>query len=167
MRYVVGPTSRLVVKARSSIHDTVTTWDKVTGTATADPDTLATVGATATFDVDMTSFDAGDWLKNRKLRKDFDLDAHPRATFELTAVQNVVRTGVEFTATAVGLLRWRGRQVPLTLTGKGTLDAARLEATASFALDIRQVGLAAPRVLMFKVDDEVTIDVTLRGTAAP
>ena len=54
-------------------------WNKITGEVDADPDTLATAGATARFAVDMTTFDAGDWLKNRKLRKDFDLDAPPDA----------------------------------------------------------------------------------------
>jgi polyisoprenoid-binding protein YceI len=166
MRYRVGAGSKLSVKARSSIHDTTTTWDKVTGTAEADPETLATAGATATFEVDMTAFDAGDWLKNRKLKKDFDLDAHPRASFELRAVRDVVRRGAQFTATAEGVLRWRGREALMVITGKGTLDPARLEATATFELDIRKLGLEAPRVLMFKVEDVVTIDVVLRGVPA-
>src|ERR1051326_4936538 len=97
MRYKVTG-GKLVVKARSSIHDTTTTWDKVSGDAEADPDALATAGATPTFRVDMTSFDAGDWLKNRKLRKDFDMEAHPRATFTLDRVSDVVRDGNKFTA---------------------------------------------------------------------
>ena len=67
--------------SRSSVHDTTTVWDKVSGNIDADPDAIET--AKATFTVDMTSFDAGDWLKNRKLRKDFDMDAHPTATFTL------------------------------------------------------------------------------------
>jgi hypothetical protein len=96
----------LTVRARSPIHDTTTVWNRVTGEIVADPDTLALApvgapvgadvspGATsARFEVDMTAFDAGDFLKNRKLRKDFALDAHPRASFALTALRDVVRTG--------------------------------------------------------------------------
>jgi hypothetical protein len=64
MKYRVEA-GKLTVKARSKIHDTTTVWSKITGNVDADADTLATKGATAVFSVDMTSFDAGDWLKNR------------------------------------------------------------------------------------------------------
>ena len=162
MRYKVAG-GKLVVKARSSIHDTNTTWDKLSGDVEADPDTLATAGATATFKVDMTSFDAGDWLKNRKLRKDFDLEAHPTATFELRKVSDVVRDGLTFKASAQGVLRWRGKEVALDLAGTGKLDATSVEARATFELDIKRLGLSAPRFLMFKVEDEVTVEVSLTG----
>lgn len=164
---------KLVVRARSTIHDTTTVWNKVTGDITADPDAgpdgLARVGPDATaarFEVDMTAFDAGDFLKNRKLRKDFDLEGHPRASFTLTALDGVVRDGATFTATARGTLEWRGKRVELTLAGRGTLDGMHVEATASFELDIRWLGLSAPRFLMFKVEDEVTVAVSIRGAVA-
>lgn len=166
-RYVVAAGSQLVVKARSSIHDTKTVWSKVTGEVTADPTTLATSGAVASFEVDMTAFDAGDFLKNRKLRKDFDLEAHPRATFTLGALREVTGDGGRFRAIADGVLRWRGKEVVLEVAGEGTLDGARLSATGRFELDIKRLGLSAPRFLMFKVEDEVTVEVTLRGTVAP
>jgi polyisoprenoid-binding protein YceI len=166
MRYRVDGGS-LKVQARSRVHDTTTVWDKLAGDVEADADTLATAGARATFRVDMTSFDAGDWLKNRKLKKDFDMDAHPTATFELTAVRDVVRDGAKFTATAEGLLRWRGKEVPLVLSGRGTLDDTHVEASATFELDIKKLGLSAPRFLMIKMEDEVTVDVSVRGSVTP
>jgi polyisoprenoid-binding protein YceI len=167
MRYRIGAGSKLVVQAKSRIHDTSTVWSKIEGDVDANPETLATAGARATFKVDMTTFDAGDFLRNRKLRKDFEMDAHPIATFELTGVRDVVRTGSEFTATGDGNLRWRGREVTLAIAGKGTLDARGLAATGRFVLDIRRLGLSAPRFLMFKMEDEVEVEVTLRGEAAP
>jgi polyisoprenoid-binding protein YceI len=163
-RYVVAAGSSLVVKARSSIHDTKTVWSKVTGEVTADAATLATAGAVATFTVDMTAFDAGDFLKNRKLRKDFDLEKHPQATFTLTGLRDVVGEGGKFRATADGVLRWRGREVTLTVAGEGTLDDRRLAAVGRFELDIKRLGLSAPRFLMFKVEDEVAVEVTLAGS---
>jgi polyisoprenoid-binding protein YceI len=166
MRYRVDG-GTLKVQARSRVHDTTTVWDKLAGDVEADADTLATAGARATFRVDMTSFDAGDWLKNRKLKKDFDMDAHPTATFELTAVRDVVRDGAKFTATAEGLLRWRGKEVPLVLSGRGTLDDTHVEASATFELDIKKLGLSAPRFLMIKMEDEVTVDVSVRGSVTP
>jgi polyisoprenoid-binding protein YceI len=152
---------KLTVKARSSVHDTTTVWDKITGDVDADPDAIE--AATARFSVDMTSFDAGDWLKNRKLRKDFDLEGHPTATFRLERVSEVVRAGTAFEAKAEGQLQWRGKTVPLKLSGKGSLDADRLTASASFELDIKLLGLQPPKFFMFKVEDVVTIDVVLQG----
>lgn len=162
MKYRIAA-GKLTVTARSKIHDTSTVWDKISGDVEADAETLATAGARAMFAVDMTSFDAGDWLRNRKLRKDFEMEAHPRATFELAAVRDVVRDGPTFTATAEGTLRWRGKDVALVLAGRGKLDATGLEATATFELDIRKLGLSAPRFLMIKMEDEVAIEVTVRG----
>ncbi len=160
MKYRVE-SGKLTVQARSKLHDTTTVWTKVSGDVEADASAIES--ARATFTVDMTSFDAGDWLKNRKLKKDFDMDAHPTATFELRAVKDVVRDGTKFTATAEGVLRWRGKQVVLTLAGRGTLDDVRVEASAAFELDIKQLGLAAPRFLMIKMEDEVSVEVSVRG----
>ena len=52
------------------------------------------------------------------------------------------------------------------LAGRGTLDDMAVSAHATFDLDIRRLGLSAPRFLMFKVEDEVTIAADLRGVAA-
>jgi polyisoprenoid-binding protein YceI len=166
VRYRVAA-GKLTVRARSRIHDTTTVWDRITGDVEADPETLATAGATASFRVDMTSFDAGDWLRNRKLRKDFDLEAHPSATFTLRGLRDVHRDGTSFTATAEGVLAWRGKEIPLVLAGKGKLDAAGLQASATFELDIRKLGLSAPRFLVIKMEDEVEIEVSLHGAVAP
>ncbi len=160
MNYAVDG-GKLTVKARSSVHDTTTVWDRITGTIDADADAIEQ--AKATFAVDMTKFDAGDFLKNRKLRKDFDMDAHPTATFTLTRVSEVVRDGAKFTAKAEGTLDWRGKQISLVLSGQGTLDDKRVEARGTFELDIRKLGLSAPRFFMFKMEDEVTVDVSVRG----
>lgn len=166
MRYRVGAGSLLRVKARSKIHDTTTVWDSITGTVEADPATIETSGAKVAVAVDMTKFDAGDFLKNRKLRKDFDLAGHPEARFALTALDGVTRNGAELTATARGILTWRGRDVALTIKGSGMLDDTHLDVKASFDLDIRELGLAAPRFLMFKMEDEVTVEVVVKGTPA-
>lgn len=163
MNYRVD-SGKLTVQARSKLHDTTTVWDKVTGEVEADANAIE--AAHATFAVDMTSFDAGDWLKNRKLKKDFELEAHPKATFELRKVTDVVRDGAKFTATAEGVLRWRGKEVVLTLAGRGTVDDVRVEASATFALDIKKLGLSAPRFLMMKMEDEVSVEVSVAGRCA-
>lgn len=154
--------SKIVVHARSSVHDTDTVWDEISGEVEADPATLAETGATASFAVDMTRFDAGDWLKNRKLKKDFAFDKHPEATFELTGLRDVTeKDDGSFSATADGTLRWRGKEVALAVAGTGTVDDGGIDAKGTFDLDIKDLGLKAPRFLMFKVEDEVTVEVTL------
>jgi hypothetical protein len=40
-----------------------------------------------------------------------------------------------------------------------------VDASATFELDIRTLGLSAPRFLMFKMEDEVTVAATIRGSA--
>ena len=164
MKYQVS-SGKLTVKARSRVHDTTTVWDKVSGDVDADPDAIEQ--AKATFSVDMTSFDAGDFLKNRKLRKDFDMDGNPTATFTLDRVSDVVRDGSKFTAKATGTLRWRGKDIVLELAGQGSLDRDRLEARASFPLDIKRLGLQAPKFFVFKMEDEVTVEVSVRGGVQP
>jgi polyisoprenoid-binding protein YceI len=152
------------VQARSRVHDVSTTWSKITADVEADPD--AVDAAKATFTVDMTAFDAGDWLKNRKLRKDFALDEHPTATFQLERVSEVVRDGAKFDAKAEGTLRWRGKAVPIKLAGRGSLDATHLAASATFELDIKLLGLQAPKFFIVKMEDVVTVEVTLTGVAS-
>jgi polyisoprenoid-binding protein YceI len=163
--YVIEPgRSTVVVRAKSSIHDTDSVWPKLAGTVDADAGTLAASGATARLTVDMTDFDAGDFLKNRKLRKDLDVKSHPQATFELARLVDVVELGdAKFEAVAEGTLRWRGRDVAVRARGSGTVTDAAIDANATFELDVRELGVKPPRFLMFKVEDIVDVAVTLRA----
>ena len=157
--------SKMLVRARSNIHDTTTEWTKITGYMDVDAATLVEVGATATFEVDMTQFDAGDWLKNRKLRKDMELGRYPTATFQLTELRDVSKQDDgSFIATAIGKLDWRGRSVSLEIAGKGSIDDDGVSATGTFELDIRDLGMKPPKILMFKVEPTVTVEVTLSAT---
>jgi polyisoprenoid-binding protein YceI len=162
-RYLIGGGSALRVIARSRVHDTTTVWKKLSGTIEVDADQLER--AVARVAVDMTDFDTGDWLKNRKLRSDFDFDAYPTASFELRGLRDVRRDGQRFSAVASGVLRWRGREVPIEVSGSGAITAGAVEATGAFEFNITAVGLKAPRVLMFKVDEDVRIEVVLQARA--
>lgn len=157
---------RVVVMARSSIHDTRTVWDRVSGGATATPGDLA-AGATLDLEVDMTAFDAGDFLKNRKIKKDLELDRHGRARFTLTALEDVTAQGGGFAARARGRLAWHGKEIEVVADGRGTLDGDGFTATARFELDVTRLGVTPPRFFVFKVEDVVAVDVELSGRAAP
>jgi len=153
------------VKARSSIHDTVTKYEKLSGSIEFDPDEPR--AAQAQISVDMRVFDAGDRFKNWKIKSDLDPDAHPTATFRLTVMNDVHETSSgRFKAKATGQLEWRGKTVDLTVNGTATVDRRGIEATATFELDVKKLGISPPKFLMFKVEDEVVVQVSLFATIA-
>lgn len=156
--------SRINVRARSTVHDTDTVWDRLSGTIEVAPE--AVDGARGTVAVDMTHFDAGDWLKNRKLKKDIDPAAHPEARFTIESVDSVTpRDDGSFDATVAGTLAWRGRTVSIRASGVGSIDGSTLRATGSFDLNVRDLGVTPPRFLMLKVEDVVSVTVTLVARA--
>ena len=164
--YELDSGSRITVCAKSSIHDTTCVWDKLTGSVDADAATLIDVGAKARLTADMTSYDAGDFLKNRKLRKDLDVKRHPEATFELRALDDVRALGDgKFEAIAVGALRWHGREVTVRAVGSGAILVDRIDVKASFELNVRDLGIEPPKFLMFKVEEIVEVAVTLRAVS--
>lgn len=170
-RYEIdGSVSAVVVSARSSIHDTRTRWDRVRGVVEADAGALAGAAAaevTAEVAVDMTRYDAGDFLKNRKIKKDLEVERYPEARFSLRRLGDVVEVAAgRFTARAEGSIAWHGREVAVAAEGEGTFEGDSLRAVARFELDVRGFGVAAPRFLMFKVEDVVAVEVTLVARAA-
>ena len=159
-----GGQSRVVVLARSSIHDTDTVWDAVSGTVTADAADLAR--AEVELSVDMTRYDAGDFFKNRRLKKDLGVEKYPTARFRLASLREVAEVAPgKFTARAEGTIEWRTRTVSIAASGEGTVDATQLRATARFDLDVRGFGVEPPRFLMFKVENVVAVEVTLVARA--
>lgn len=159
-RYLIGGDSRVVVTARSSIHDTVTRWTALSGTIDADAADL-TQGVAAEVVVDMTRHDAGDFLRNRKLRSDLEVYRFPEARFRLERLRDVAARGPGFAAVAEGVLAWHGREVAVSAAGEGAFDEAGLRATARFELDVRALGVEPPRFLMFKVEEVVAVEVVL------
>jgi polyisoprenoid-binding protein YceI len=151
--------SKLVVTARSSVHNTDTSWRGITGTIEAPLDNLE--ATKATIEVDMTTADAGDWLKNRKLRKDMDFDKYPRASLKVERLSDVQQDGSQVSATLHGTLSWRGKSMAIEAKGSGTLSESDLSASGSFELNVTQLGITPPKVLMIKIEDVVGCQVEL------
>ena len=163
-RYQVEPSSRLVVTARSSVHDTETVWSRISGHLEVDPDALD-AGASAEIEVAMGEFDAGDWLKNRKIKKDLDVARHPTARFRLGGLADIDDSGAETAARATGTISWRGHEAEIEATGTARVGSDAISATARFELDVRKLGVTPPRILMLKVEDVVSVVVELRARA--
>lgn len=164
-RYTIdSQASTLVVTARSSVHDTVTSWRGISGTIEADLEKLDEIAADVA--VDMKTADAGDWLKNRKLRKDMDFDKHPEATMKIDRLEDVQREGTEVKATGHGTLRWRGKEVPVVMTGSGTIGDSDLRAQGNFDIDVTHLGITPPKVLMIKVENVVSCKVSVVARAS-
>lgn len=161
--YTIDPkASRLIVTARSSVHNTDTSFSGITGSITADPSAMSE--ASSAIEVDMRTADAGDWLKNRKLRKDMDFEKNPSASFTLTSVTDLGVADDRITATISGDLTWRGKTIAIVAKGEGTIGERELIATGNFDIDITTLGITPPKVLMIKVDDVVSCVISLRAT---
>ena len=172
MRFAIGSGSKVVVSARSSIHDTRTLWDSVRGTIELDPDDPA-AGARAELTVDMRRHDAGDFLRNRKVKKDLEVERYPEARFVLEALDDVVRdpaaggaTGGRFKARARGVIEWHGRKVQVEAQGEAEIGGGALRATGRFELDVRELGVEPPRFFVFKVEEVVAVEVTIAASAS-
>jgi polyisoprenoid-binding protein YceI len=168
LRYTVDPSkSSIVVHARSSVHDTDARWTRLSGLVTVDP-AAPGQGAEARVVVDMREFDAGDRMKNWKLRGDIEPDKYPEAVFTLARLEDV-RTGgaaERFEAAAIGSIAWRGKVAQVKATGGALIAADRISATCKFELNVTHLGVKPPKVLMFKVDEVVLVEVTLEARAA-
>ncbi len=161
---VDSKTSKLVVTARSSVHDTEIVWQGITGTIQAEVGDDAKE-MQASIDVDMTTADAGDWLKNRKMRKDMQFEKHPKASFVLESVDALSQDGEHLTATLTGTLSWRGKSISVTVTGTGDLGVDKLVAKGDFDIDMTKLGITPPKILMIKVEDVVSCQIEIYATA--
>jgi hypothetical protein len=163
---IVPGRTRIEVTARSSVHDTTTVWTVMTGTIEVDPQDPG-AGATAVLTVDMREFDAGDRLKNWKVRGDLEPDKYPEAVFTLRDLREVRAAAGDgrWQAQAPGTIRWRGREAAITAVGAATLGPSAVSAECSFDLDVRTVGVKPPKILMLKVEEIVTVKVRLEARA--
>ena len=165
MRYRVDTGgSRLVARARSPMHEVQIIWNSMRGTVSVDPSN-PTKGVEATVEVDMLQYDAGDWLRNRKIRKDLALPRYPLATMELRKLMNLEAgsTG-ELHGEMEALLHWRDRTVSLPVRGQGKVSDKSLFAVCTFQLEMGQLGISVPTFLMFRMDELVSLEATVVGT---
>lgn len=153
--------SKLVVMARSRVHDTELVWTGVSGSIDAEPSNL--LGTKSDIRVDMTTGDAGDWVKNRKLRKELDFDKNPSASFSLVSISELKQEGDKVSATLAGTLSWRSKTIDVSVQTQGTLNEGELSVSGKFDIDMTKFGIKPPKVLMIKIEDVVNCEIAIHA----
>ncbi len=166
MRFVVDSRcSSLTAHIRSNVHDFQVVWHQLRGDIVVDPSALAN-GAEVSIEVDMNDFDAGDRLRNRKLRSDLELDKNPRAWLDQVTIKEIVQAADgEFEGAIAARLRYRGCESAVVVWGQGKIDAQSISLTCEMSLRMQELGIVAPRFLMFRVADEVRLNAAIQALA--
>lgn len=153
--------SELVVMARSKVHDTKLVWTGITGSIDATPGHL--LATKSDVRVDMTTGDAGDWIKNRKLRKELNFNENPSASFALGSISDLEQDGDKVSATLAGKLSWRGETINVSVQTQGTLTESELSVSGKFDIDMTKLGIKPPKVLMIKIQDIVNCQIAIHA----
>lgn len=152
---------RLSVRARSTLHDSVSKGTGLAGTLTGDPDELeATASGTVTAPLQLLSF--GDRMRDWSMARHLDLKRHPEASFGVTGV--TVHSRDPWRIEVRGELAYHGHTTSLAVEVTGTLDSDRLVAQTRFPLSLGALGIKPPKMLFMKVEETVEVDVELVAT---
>ena len=159
-RYVIGsPDSTITFNARTSLHPVVARAP-VTGWFEADIDNDEFVPGSAVageLEVLVDSIKSGNPLYDAETRRRIDVRSNPRITAEITK-NNAVGGS---TASVEGTVAFHGELA--TLDGTLTLAPGPV-LTGEGTVDIRWWGLQPPRLLAFRVEPEVVIEINLALT---
>lgn len=156
----IGPGNRNAVTAtfRQAGVEVENPFTRFSGRISYDPKNVA--AASATIEVDMTSYDIGDPGYNAEVAKKswFDSAAHPKAIFRSTAVKPV--SAVRFDAT--GTLTLKGRVQTITVPVTVATGAAGTTFSGSFPVSRKAFGIGDP-VWDSVLEDRVVVKFQLSG----
>jgi polyisoprenoid-binding protein YceI len=152
---VVPERSIVKVEARAPLHSTHAEGRALTGSVEIDAeDPVATLKIDVTAEI--PTIKSGDFLLDSKSHSHVEASRYPKARFVLAHA-----TGTAAALRLVGTITWRGRDVPITATGRAEIGTTEARGSARFELDMRSFGLTAPKLLFLKVQDVVKIDVEI------
>lgn len=161
-RYTIVPDrSRVTATARSSVHPIQVRANYVTGTVDADIVDGAidlTNPPQVTITMELADLHADNSMYDSELKRRIDAQRYPTITGMLTEMATGAASGKY---TARGDLTMHG--ATSTVDGTATLRVTEsgLEASGELDLDIRDFGLAPPRILMLRVYPEVHVEIEL------
>jgi hypothetical protein len=164
VRYELLPDACLMsVEARSSVHPVRVETTRITGHLDADvEDGDVVVRPGARLEVMMDGLRSGNPLLDRETRRRMDLRRHPTLVAELSDARSLGSGRLA----CRGQVTFQERTQPVT----GELrvhadDDGGLRIEGRQQVDVRRWGLQPPRLLVLKVDHEVTVELRLRARA--
>jgi polyisoprenoid-binding protein YceI len=161
-RYRIVPTrSRVWIDARSNVHPIHTEADGLEGWLELDfsdgkLDVDQTLRGHLEFAID--NMKSGNALEDREMRRRVDTRRYPTITGDLKAMKqtdNASRYAVRGDLTFRGVVRTYEDEMTVT-QGNGTVSLG-----GQSVFDIRDFGMEPPRILMLKVQPEVTVRVEI------
>jgi polyisoprenoid-binding protein YceI len=166
-----GGGSRIRFTSDAPLETIRGTSSVVTGSFSLDPNDLSS--ARGTLQVPVASLRTGVDLRDEHLRGDDWLDAerHPNGTFEITRMEGAsrleanrsVRLRIHGRFTIHGVTRNVVANARVRLVPGGS---PRIEAQASFTIQLTDYGVSVPLPVRLKVSNEIQIEVTLRASAS-
>ena len=163
-RYRIVPgRSRVWIEARSSLHPirTETTglegWLDLEVHDGGQVDVAAAPGAHLELPVDQLS--SGNPLEDRELRRRIDARRYPTIAGDLTLMQETGEDGrylVEGDLTFKGVTRRYEDEMTLE-----AVDGEMVILAGEKSFDVRDFGMEPPRILLFKVEPDVTVKVAI------
>jgi hypothetical protein len=110
-------------------------------------------------EVEVRSLDAGDFLRNRELHAHLETGRNPVARLRLVAPAAIDGGTVAFAA----ILEYRGQSVRCALRATGQVGPAGAHGTCRFAPRFTEYAMQPPKVLFFKMDDAVEVQVRIEA----
>jgi hypothetical protein len=165
-RYRIVPErSQVWIDARSNVHPIHSNAEGLEGFIEIElgPDGVVDLATTPAgkLSLSVSRLKSGNSMEEREMQKRIDSRKFP--TIEGT-LDTVERSGEDGTYKVTGDVTFRGvsrrHDDEMTI---GAIDDRTIELTGASRFDIREFGMEAPRVLMLKVEPEVTVRVEIRA----
>jgi polyisoprenoid-binding protein YceI len=151
----------VVIEASSNVGAILFATDGVTGVIEGplEDDGLVVTSATARVEVPVDQLTSGNALYDGELHRRIDVRRFPRSTVELRAV-DVAPSG-RYRVT--GDISFHGTVKELSGEVSVVLDGERVVVTGEEDLDIRHFGMAAPSMLMLRIEPRVRVQLHVEG----
>jgi polyisoprenoid-binding protein YceI len=161
VRYDIVPErSQVWIEARSNVHPIHSQTDGLEGfvelTLGADGAVDVNSGASAQLSLPVDRLRSGNVLEERELKRRIEARRFKTIDGELTSLS----AGADGTYLVEGMITFRGEsrvyEAPMTIEA---VDDSTLRLAGEATLDIRDFGMEPPRILVLRVEPEVTVRV--------
>ncbi|HEX3436488.1 MAG TPA: YceI family protein [Pseudacidobacterium sp.] len=144
------------------LHTVEGTFQLKSGMMRFNPQTGAAEGE---FLVDVATGESGNKLRDAKMQDEvLESRKYPEAFFHPIKVSGTIKPGTTQNATVEGTFNIHGNDHPLSLQLTIQLNGTDATATTHFVIPYVAWGMKDPSKIMLRVDKEVSVDVTARGT---